>query len=140
MSIITIKPQESTEVKYEPGKYEAVIQAVEMKQTKSLLDMLAVTLKGEFGVDSPRTITANIVDNGFGQKLLYKLFDATYLLGEENVDTDDLQGKYVGIEIKEGEPYNDKPTWNVTNFFPLDEDDSEEGVDVDVSDDWSDAE
>lgn len=140
MPLITITPQESTDVKYNPGKYEALIQAVEMKKTRSMLDMLAVTLKGEFGKGAPRTITANIVDNGFGQKLLYKLFEATYLLGEENVDTDDLQGKYVGIEIREGEPYNDKPTWNVTNFFPLDEDDSEEGVDVDDSDDWSDAE
>ena len=133
MTAITIAPKASQEVKYEPGKYEALIQTVEMKQTRSMLDMLAVTLKGEFGVDAPRTITANIVDNGFGQKLLYKLFEAS-------VDTEDLQGKYVGIEIKEGEPYNDKPTWNVTNFFPLDEDDSEDGVDVDVSDDWSDAE
>ena len=140
MPAITITPKASQEVKYEPGKYEALIQTVEMKQTRSMLDMLAVTLKGEFGEDAPRTITANIVDNGFGQKLLYKLFEATFLLGEKNVDTEDLQGKYVGIEIKEGEPYNDKPTWNVTNFFPLDEDDSEDGVDVDVSDDWSDAE
>lgn len=140
MTAITIAPKAPQEVKYEPGKYEALIQTVEMKQTRSMLDMLAVTLKGEFGVDAPRTITANIVDNGFGQKLLYKLFEATFLLGEKNVDTEDLQGKYVGIEIKEGEPYNDKPTWNVTNFFPLDEDDSEDGVDVDVSDDWSDAE
>lgn len=140
MTAITIAPKASQDVKYEPGKYEALIQTVEMKQTRSMLDMLAVTLKGEFGVDAPRTITANIVDNGFGQKLLYKLFEATFLLGEKSVDTEDLQGKYVGIEIKEGEPYNDKPTWNVTNFFPLDEDDSEDGVDVDVSDDWSDAE
>lgn len=140
MTAITITPKASQEAKYTPGKYEALIQTVEMKQTRSMLDMLAVTLKGEFGEDASRTITANIVDNGFGQKLLYKLFEATFLLGEKNVDTEDLQGKYVGIEIKEGEPYNDKPTWNVVNFFPLDEDDSEDGVDVDVSDDWSDAE
>ena len=46
--------------------------------------------------------------------------------------------QYVGIVIKEGQPYNDKPSWNVVDFFALGEDDSDD-VSVDT-DDWADAE
>lgn len=129
MSIINIAPKPQDEITYTPGKYEAVIQASEMTVSKSGLDMLKVTLKGDFGKGAPRTITDYITNNGFGQKKFYKLLEALSLLGKGEVDTDDIQGKYVGIEIVEGEKYNDKKSWNVSQYFALDEDESSDDID-----------
>ena len=129
MSIINIAPKKQEEITYTPGKYEAVIQASEMTVSKSGMDMLKVTLKGDFGKSAPRTITDYIVNNGFGQKKFYKLLESLSLLGKGEVDTDDIQGKYVGIEIVEGEPRNDKKSWNVSQYFALDEDDSSDDID-----------
>lgn len=129
MSIINIAPKKQEEITYTPGKYEAVIQASEMTVSRSGLDMLKVTLKGDFGKKSPRTITDYITNNGFGQKKFYKLLEALSLLGKGEVDTDDIQGKYVGIEIVEGETYKDKKSWNVSQYFALDEDESSDDID-----------
>lgn len=129
MSIINIAPKKQDEITYKPGKYEAVIQASEMTVSKSGMDMLKVTFKGDFGKSAPRTITDYIVNNGFGQKKFYKLLEALSLLGKGEVDTDDIQGKYVGIEIVEGEPHKDKKSWNVSRYFALDEDDSSDDID-----------
>lgn len=133
MSIINIAPQKQEEITYKPGKYEAVIQASEMTVSKSGLDMLKVTLKGDFGKDAPRTITDFITNNGYGQKKFYKLLEALSLLGKGEVDTDDIQGKYVGIEIVEGELYNNKKSWNISQYFALDEDESSD-EDIDDED------
>lgn len=129
MSIINIAPKKQEEITYTPGKYEAVIQASEMTVSRSGLDMLKVTLKGDFGKGAPRTITDYITNNGFGQKKFYKLLEALSLLGKGEVDTDDIQGKYVGIEIVEGEAYKDKKSWNVSQYFALDEDESSDDID-----------
>lgn len=129
MSIINIAPQKQAEITYKPGKYEAVIQASEMTVSRSGLDMLKVTLKGDFGKNSPRTFTDYITNNGYGQKKFYKLLEALSLLGKGEVDTDDIQGKYVGIEIVEGEKFNDKKSWNVSQYFALDEDESSDDID-----------
>ena len=140
---IRIKPAEKAEVSYTPGKYEALIQGVTQKVSKSGLDMLEIVFKGEFGKNAPKTITGRIVDNKIGREQLFNILKACGLQNEESVEESELEGKYVGIIIVEGEPYNDKPTWNVFNYFTLedsDDEDTDESDDVEDDDDWSDAE
>lgn len=143
MVAIRIKPTEKAETVYVPGKYEALIQGVTQKVSKSGLDMLEIVFKGEFGKNSPKTITGRIVDNKIGREQLFNILKACGLQNEESVEESELEGKYVGIIIAEGEPYNDKPTWNVFNYFTLEDSDDEEADTEDVEDDdddWSDAE
>lgn len=140
---IKIKATEKSEVSYTPGRYEALIQGVTQKVSKSGLDMLEIVFKGEFGKNSPKTITGRIVDNKIGREQLFNILKACGLQNEESVEESELEGKYVGIIIAEGEPYNDKPTWNVFNYFTLEDSDDEEADTEDVEDDdddWSDAE
>lgn len=140
---IKIKPTEKAEVSYTPGRYEALIQGVTQKVSKSGLDMLEIVFKGEFGKNAPKTITGRIVDNKIGREQLFNILKACGLHNEESVEESELEGKYVGIIIAEGEPYNDKPTWNVFNYFTLEDSDEEEDDTEDVEDDdddWSDAE
>lgn len=140
---IRIKATEKAEVSYTPGRYEALIQGVTQKVSKSGLDMLEIVFKGEFGKNSPKTITGRIVDNKIGREQLFNILKACGLQNEESVEESELEGKYVGIIIAEGEPYNDKPTWNVFNYFTLEDSDDEEADTEDVEDDdddWSDAE
>lgn len=140
---IRIKPTEKAEVSYTPGRYEALIQGVTQKVSKSGLDMLEIVFKGEFGKNAPKTITGRIVDNKIGREQLFNILKACGLHNEESVEESELEGKYVGIIIAEGEPYNDKPTWNVFNYFTLEDSDEEEADTKDVEDDdddWSDAE
>ena len=140
---IKIKATEKAEVSYIPGRYEALIQGVTQKVSKSGLDMLEIVFKGEFGKNAPKTITGRIVDNKIGREQLFNILKACGLHNEESVEESELEGKYVGIIIAEGEPYNDKPTWNVFNYFTLEDSDEEEADTEDVEDDdddWSDAE
>lgn len=141
---IRIKATEKAEVSYTPGRYEALIQGVTQKLSKSGLDMLEIVFKGEFGKNAPKTITGRIVDNKIGREQLFNILKACGLHNEESVEESELEGKYVGIIIAEGEPYNDKPTWNVFNYFTLEDSDEEEDdtedVEDDDDDDWSDAE
>lgn len=140
---IKIKATEKAEVSYTPGRYEALIQGVTQKVSKSGLDMLEIVFKGEFGKNAPKTITGRIVDNKIGREQLFNILKACGLHNEESVEESELEGKYVGIIIAEGEPYNDKPTWNVFNYFTLEDSDEEEADTEDVEDDdddWSDAE
>ena len=138
MSLITLNATKREDFTYEEGRFEASIQAVEQTSSRSGMEMLKVTLKGDFGKNAPKTITAFMLDNKIGREQLYNLLYALDLHEESQVDTDELEGKYVGIVIKEGKPYNDKPTWNVVDYFSLDAD-TDDDVDVDT-DDWSDAE
>lgn len=138
MSLITLNATKREDFTYEEGRFEASIQAVEQTSSRSGMEMLKVTLKGDFGNNAPKTITAFMLDNKIGREQLYNLLYALDLHEESQVDTDELEGKYVGIVIKEGKPYNDKPTWNVVDYFTLDAD-TDDDVDVDT-DDWSDAE
>lgn len=140
---IRIKATEKAEVSYTTGRYEALIQGVTQKVSKSGLDMLEIVFKGEFGKNAPKTITGRIVDNKIGREQLFNILKACGLHNEESVEESELEGKYVGIIIAEGEPYNDKPTWNVFNYFTLEDSDDEEDVDTsddEDDDDWSDAE
>lgn len=138
MSIIKMVHTKKEDFAYEEGRFEASIQAIEETVSRSNMDMLKVTFKGEFGKNAPRTITAYLMDNKYGREQFYDLLYALDLHEESQVDTDEIEGKYIGIEIKKGTPRNDKPTWNVVRFFPLDAD-TDDDVDVDT-DDWSDAE
>lgn len=138
MSLITFNATKREDFTYEEGRFEASIQAVEQTSSRSGMEMLKVTLKGDFGKNAPKTITAFMLDNKIGREQLYNLLYALDLHEESQVDTDELEGKYVGIVIKEGKPYNDKPSWNVVDYFSLDAD-TDDDVDVDT-DDWSDAE
>ena len=144
MPVIKIKPQQKSEVAYKAGRYEALIQGVAQKISKSSgLDMLEIVFKGEFGKNAPKTITGRIVDNNIGREQLYSIMQACGLEHEEEVEESELEGKYVGIVISEGEPYNDKPTWNVTSYFTLEDTEEEESDEADADDeddDWSDAE
>jgi len=135
--VIRIKPTEKAETVYVPGKYEALIQGVTQKVSKSGLDMLEIVFKGEFGKNAPKTITGRIIDNKIGREQLFNILKACGLEGEEAVEESELEGKYVGIIIAEGEPYNDKPTWNVFNYFTLeDSDDEEDEHSSEISEGW----
>ena len=46
----------------------------------------------------------------------------------------------MGVEIKEGDPYNGKRQFNVRDIFALDEEEEEDSTDSDADDDWTDAE
>lgn len=144
MPVIKIKPQQKSEVAYKAGRYEALIQGVTQKISKSSgLDMLEIVFKGEFGKNAPKTITGRIVDNNIGREQLYSIMQACGMEDREEVEESELEGKYVGIVISEGEPYNDKPSWNVTSYFTLEDADEEESDEADADDeddDWSDAE
>lgn len=133
MSLITFNATKREDFTYKEGRFEASIQAVEQTRSRSDIEMLKVTLKGDFGKNAPKTITAFMLDNKIGREQLYNLLYALDLHEESQVDTDELEGKYVGIVIKEGKPYNDKPSWNVVDYFPLDED-TDDDVDVDTYD------
>lgn len=137
MGLLKFKGEESKEFYYNDGNYEAVIQGVAQSVSKSGKDCIEVTLKGEFS-EMARTITARLYDTKIGREQLFDLVKSVGLDPKDDVDSDELQGRYVGIEIKEGDPYNDKRQWNVVRFFALDADTSDD-VDVDT-DDWSDAE
>lgn len=137
MSLLKFKGEEAKEFYYDEGNFEAVIQGVAQSVSKSGKDCIEVTLKGEFS-EMARTITAKLYDTKVGREQLFALVKSVGLDPKGDVDSDELQGRYVGITIKEGDPYNDKRQWNVTNFFALDADTSDD-VDVDT-DDWSDAE
>ena len=82
-------------------------------------------------------------DNTYGQEQLYKIIEAVGLdPNSDDIDTDDIVGKYMGVEIKEGDPYQGKRQFNVRDIFALDEEDEDEedSTDSDADDDWADAE
>ena len=82
-------------------------------------------------------------DNTYGQEQLYKIIEAVGLdPNSDDIDTDDIVGKYMGIEIKEGDPYQGKRQFNVRDIFALDEEDEDEAEETSSSDDddWADAE
>ena len=79
-------------------------------------------------------------DNTYGQEQLYKIIEAVGLdPNAEDIDTDDIVGKYMGIEIKEGDPYQGKRQFNVRDIFAIDEED-EGSTYSNADDDWADAE
>lgn len=138
---LTPKEPEVREFIYTPGKYEVLVESVEQGTNKNTGAIFyKFVLRGNFGKDLT-LFNLFIRDNTYGQEQLYKIIEAVGLdPKEENIDTDDIVGKYMGVEIKESDPYKGKRQFNVYDIFALDEDDeAEDGSSVE-DDDWSDAE
>ena len=120
---------------YTPGEYLAQVQALVSGESKKGLLFWEVVFRGPgFGV-----IKLRMYDTVFGRQDLYRLLTAIGIDPDrKDIETDEIVDRFVTIKIEEGEPYNDKPTWNVTDIFEASSDDSEEdGVVEDDEDDWS---
>ena len=137
---IGAKAPEVREFIYTPGKYEVLVEAIEQGTNKNTGTLFyKFVLRGNFG-ENLTMFNLFVRDNTYGQEQLYKIIEAVGLdPKEEDIDTDDIVGKYMGVEIKEGDPYQGKRQFNVRDIFALDEE--EEGsTDSDADDDWGDAE
>lgn len=133
MTAETIKNKEFNG--YTPGEYLAQVQALVSGESKKHLLYWEVVFRGPgFGV-----IKLRMYDTVFGRQDLHRLLTAIGIdPNRDDIDTDEIVDRFVTIKIEEGEPYNDKPTWNVTDIFEVASDDSdEEGGAEDDEDDWS---
>lgn len=138
---LTPKEPKVREFIYTPGKYEVLVESVEQGTNKNTGAIFyKFVLRGNFG-KSLTLFNLFIRDNTYGQEQLYKIIEAVGLdPKEENIDTGDIVGKYMGVEIKESDPYNGKRQFNVYDIFALDEEDEAEDGSLAEDDDWSDAE
>ena len=137
------KQPEQRDFIYTPGKYEVLVEAVEQgtNQNTGVL-FYKFVLRGNFG-NNLTMFNLFVRDNTYGQEQLYKIIEAVGLdPNSDEIDTEDVVGKYMGIEIKEGDPYQGKRQFNVRDIFALDdEEEGEEGSTAsDGDDDWADAE
>lgn len=146
MAIISFKAKqpEKRDFIYKDGKYEVLVEAVEQGVNQnSGSPFYKFVLRGNFG-ENLTMYNLFIRDNTYGQEQLYKIIEAVGLdPNAENIDTDDIVGKYMGIEIKEGDPYQGKRQFNVRDIFALDEEEEDEEASEEASssdDDWADAE
>ena len=131
MSAELMKKKEFTG--YTPGEYLAQVQALISGKSKKDIVYWEVVFRGPgFGV-----IKLRMYDTAFGRQDHYKLLTSVGIdHTRDDIDTDEIVDRFVTIKIEEGEPYNDKPTWDVTDIFEASSDDEEGGAD-DVEDDWS---
>lgn len=138
---LTPKEPEVREFIYTPGKYEVLVESVEQGTNKNTGAIFyKFVLRGNFGKNLTM-FNLFIRDNNYGQEQLYKIIEAVGLdPKEENIDTDDIVGKYMGVEIKESDPYKGKRQFNVYDIFALDEEDEAEDGSLAEDEDWSDAE
>lgn len=136
------KQPEQRDFIYTPGKYEVLVEAVEQgtNQNTGVL-FYKFVLRGNFG-NNLTMFNLFVRDNTYGQEQLYKIIEAVGLdPNSDEIDTEDVVGKYMGIEIKEGDPYQGKRQFNVRDIFALDdEEEGEEGSTASNDDDWADAE
>ena len=132
MSAEPMKKKEFTG--YTPGEYLAQVQALISGESKKGIVYWEVVFRGPgFGV-----IKLRMYDTAFGRQDLYKLLTSVGIEHtRDDIDTDEIVDRFVTIKIEEGEPYNDKPTWDVTDIFEASSDDDDEGGAEDVEDDWS---
>lgn len=139
MPKITFKTEKvSDEYIYNDGNYEVEIMEVKHGISKgSSLEHYAFKLRGNFGEGAPTTFTHFVRDNQWGYRDLYSLAVACGLDPNSELDTDDFQGKFIGITLEETDPYNDKRQWRVTKIFSVSEDDDEDEDGSSVSDDVS---
>lgn len=142
MAIIPLKPKQPKkhDYIYTPGKYEVLVEAVEFGENKNTkAPYYKFVLRGNFGKNLTM-FNLFVRDNTYGQEQLYKIIEAVGLdPNAEDIDTDDIVGKYMGIEIKEGDPYQGKRQFNVRDIFAIDEED-EGSTYSNADDDWADAE
>lgn len=138
------KAPEVREFIYTPGKYEVLVEAVEQgtNQNTGVL-FYKFVLRGNFG-NNLTMFNLFVRDNTYGQEQLYKIIEAVGLdPNSDDIDTEDIVGKYMGIEIKEGDPYNGRRQFNVRDIFALDDEEDEgeeDSTSSDADDDWADAE
>lgn len=139
MPKITFKTEKvSDEYIYNDGNYEVEIMEVKHGISKgSSLEHYAFKLRGNFGEGAPTTFTHFVRDNQWGYRDLYSLAIACGLDPNSELDTDNFQGKFIGITLEETDPYNDKRQWRVTKIFSVSEDDDEDEDGSSVSDDVS---
>ena len=132
MSAEPMKKKEFTG--YTPGEYLAQVQALISGESMKGIVYWEVVFRGPgFGV-----IKQRMYDTAFGRQDLYKLLTAIGIdPNRDDIDTDEIVDHFVTIKIEEGEPYNDKPTWDVTDIFEASSDDDDEGGADDGEDDWS---
>lgn len=125
MAIIGITAEAKKEFTYKKGDYEAIIQAIENKTATTGTEYWQVTFKGDgFG-----RIALKIFDTAFGRQDLYRLYTAVGIdPTRDDVDTEELEGRYVIIHIDEDGIYNDKPQFAVKDIFEAtgDEDDEDD--------------
>lgn len=136
------KEPEVREFIYTPGRYEVLVESVEPGTNRNTgAPFYKFVLRGNFG-EHLTMYNLFVRDNTYGQEQLYKIIEAVGLDPKaKDIDTDDIVGKYMGIEIKEGDPYNGKRQFNVRDIFALDEEDeSEASSTASDDDDWADAE
>lgn len=138
---LTPKEPEVREFIYTPGKYEVLVESVEQGTNKNTGAIFyKFVLRGNFGKNLT-LFNLFIRDNTYGQEQLYKIIEAVGLDPKaKDIDTDDIVGKYMGVEIKESDPYKGKRQFNVYDIFALDEEDEAEDGSLAEDDDWSDAE
>ena len=138
---LTPKEPEVREFIYTPGKYEVLVESVEQGTNKNTGAIFyKFVLRGNFGKNLT-LFNLFIRDNTYGQEQLYKIIEAVGLDPKaENIDTDDIVGKYMGVEIKESDPYKGKRQFNVYDIFALDEEDEAKDGSLAEDDDWSNAE
>lgn len=112
---------------YKEGDYLAQIQGFESGVSSTGKDFWRVTFRGEgFG-----RISLNMYDTAFGREDMFKLYEACGIDTErDDVDTDELEGRYVTISIKK-QRYNDKDSFVVKDIQEV----VVEGSDED-DDDW----
>ena len=133
MSAEPMKKKEFTG--YTPGEYLAQVQALISGESKKGIVYWEVVFRGPgFGV-----IKLRMYDTAFGRQDLYKLLTSVGIdHTRDDIDTDEIVDRFATIKIEEGEPYNDKPTWDVTDIFEASSDDSDEDSGAeDDEDDWS---
>ena len=135
MAIIGITAEAKKEFTYKKGDYEAYIQAIENKTATTGTEYWEVTFKGDgFG-----RIALKIFDTAFGRQDMYRLYTAVGIdPTRDDVDTEELEGRYVIIHIDEDGIYNDKPRFAVKDIFEAtgdedDEDDDEDEVEEEVA-------
>ena len=141
MAIISFKAKEPEvhEFIYTPGRYEVLVESVEPGTNRNTgAPFYKFVLRGNFG-NNMSMYNLFIRDNTYGQEQLYKIIESVGLDPKaKDIDTDDIVGKYMGIEIYEADPYNGKRQFNVRDIFALDDEVGSEGSSSD--DDWSDLE
>ena len=130
MSAEPMKKKEFTG--YTPGEYLAQVQALVSGESKKGIVYWEVVFRGPgFGI-----IKLRMYDTAFGRQDLYKLLTSLGITHtRDDIDTDEIVDRFVTIKIEEGEPYNDKPTWDVTDIFEA-SGGEEEGAEDD-EEDWS---
>lgn len=125
---------------YEVGEHLVRIQSIESGVSRNGVDFWKFVLVGDtllLGHKKGR-YTLIMYDTSFGRSDLYDLYVALGIDPErEDIDTDELIDSWFKIELAEGEPYNDKPQWDVVEIYSADtEEDEEDDSEDEEEDEW----